>query len=797
MRCDRNCAGRRRAAASGLATAAVWLIATLAPGAAVAAPGAITSVLTGQTVSGQPIGCTTQSDGVRVCDGDYATRADTRLRSFDSTPLALYVILPPAPAAGTPDGPYPLVVQSHGWGSSASGPANTEYYGPTGDQWARDGYAVLELTARGFGDSCGSEASRLADPSGCQNGYIRLDDDRYEVRDVQYAVGLLVDEGIADPARIGVTGESYGGGVSLALATLKDRVMNADGMLRQWRSPDGTPLSIAAAAPVIPWSDLVESLVPNGRTLDYRITGPTDDLSPIGVEKQSFVAGLYAEGSGSGYYARADTNSQADLTTWFAALNAGEPYDTNSEDQSIIAQIARYHSSYYLLDGAYGTAREAPSPLLVANGFTDDLFPVDEALRYYNLERSLYPNDPFALFDFDGGHMRGQNKPADRALLSQRIQAFFDHYVKGTGATPQLGATALTQTCPASAPSGGPYWAPTWAGLHPGEVDLSSAAAQTISSSAGDPTIAKTFDPIAGGGACATATATDQGAGVASYRLAAATGDGYTLLGAPTVTAKLAPGGQYPLIAARLLDVDPATNTETLVARGLYRVTSGGVQTFQLHPGAWHFAAGQIPKLELLGQDPPYARTSNGQFTISVSDLELQLPVHEAPGTSPVVQAPHPPPTGGSGPGGVGGPGGHRGRPGGSRARCTARPSARILRRGTHLSTRRLSVAGTASELRCRGAARRRERVRRVLVSVYRSVGHGRCRFVLADGHLSRARRCSRTLPLRARGTSHWRLRRRLRIPRGVYTIRVRATDGAGHRSRLYARGSSLRLRAR
>ena len=100
---------------------------------------------------------------------------------------------------------------------------------------------MLQLAARGFGDSCGTPASRAADPAACQNGYIRLDDERYEVRDVQYATGLLVDEGVVDPNRIGATGESYGGGVSLELATLKDRVMNADGTLSPWRSPAGSP----------------------------------------------------------------------------------------------------------------------------------------------------------------------------------------------------------------------------------------------------------------------------------------------------------------------------------------------------------------------------------------------------------------------------------------------------------------------------------------------------------------------------------------------------------------------------
>ncbi|HET8976620.1 MAG TPA: CocE/NonD family hydrolase [Solirubrobacteraceae bacterium] len=618
-----------------------------AAAAPTAASAAITTVFAGHTVSGQGVSCAPQSDGTRVCHGDYSSSggADTRLQSFDGTPLALYVTLPPAPASGT-DGSYPLVVQSHGWDEPTTGPTDTQYYGPTADAWARQGYAVLQLDARGFGDSCGTAASRLADPTGCQNGYIRLDDERYEARDAQYAVGLLVDEGVVDPARIGATGESYGGGLSLELATLRNRIMNADGSLRPWTSPAGTPLSIAAAAPVIPWSDLAYSLVPNGRTLDYGVTSPTADLSPIGVEKQSFVTGLYGEGNQSDYYAPPGTNPQADLTSWFADLNAGEPYDTNPSDVAVIQQIAQYHSPYYLLDGAYGTASQAPSPLFVANGFTDDLFPVDEAVRYYNAERSLYPSDPISLFDWDGGHERGQNKPADNALLSARIQAFFDHYVKGSGAQPQLGATALTQTCPKTAPSGGPYWASTWAGLHPGEVDFSSAPGQTISSSAGNPATAQAVDPITGPGACATVTATDQGPGVATYRLPAAQGSGYTLLGAPAVIADLQSTGAYPFIAARLWDVDTATNTETLVARGLYRLSPtapDGRQVFQLHPGAWHFAAGHVPKLELLGQDSPYARTSNGQFQITVSHLQLRLPVHDAPGSAPGVHRPRAP----------------------------------------------------------------------------------------------------------------------------------------------------------
>ncbi|MGH2895222.1 MAG: CocE/NonD family hydrolase [Solirubrobacteraceae bacterium] len=751
------------------------------------ASASISSVLSGETVSGQAIPCTTQPDGTRVCQGDFSSSGgpDTRLKSFDGTPLAVYVILPPAPASGT-DGSYPLVVQSHGWGGQAGGAADTQYGGPTADQWAKDGYAVLQLTARGFGDSCGSAASRLADPAGCANGYIRLDDDRYEVRDVQNAIGLLVDDDIADPAEIGVTGESYGGGVSLALATLRNRVMNADGSVSPWRSPAGTSLRIAAAAPVIPWSDLVYALIPNGRTLDYQVASPTADLTPLGVEKQSFVSGLYALGSLSGYYAPAGSDAQADLTTWFASLNAGEPYDGNAEDEAIATQIAQYHSSYYLLDGAYGVAPEAPPPLLIANGFTDDLFPVDQALRYYNLERAKYPGDWISLFDFDGGHERGQNKPADGAILAQRIQEFFDTFVR-TSPKPlprtAPSVTALTQACPKAAPSGGPFTASTWAGLHPGEVDFTSEAAQTVSSAAGNPTVAQAVDPISGPGACATATATDQGAGVASYRLPAATGSGYTLLGSPTVIANLSPNGTFPELAARLWDVDPAANTETLVARGLYRVTAGGPQVFQLHPGAWHFAAGHIPKLELLGQDSPYARTSNGQFSIAVSDLELRLPVHEVPGTpgTPGAVAPPRPPF--SSPA----------------ARCTARPTSRIAKRAVRASRHGFFVRGNASERQCPGAAvavRRKERVAHVFVSVYRTYAHGRCRFLLRSGRLGAKRSCAKPVQFRARGTGVWSLRRRQRIPRGTYLLRADAVDGL-HRHQRHSGASVVRVRVR
>ena len=179
-----------------------------------------------------PISCVAEADGVRVCHGDGKgpdpKGPDLRMKTFDGMPIELYVTLPPAPASGT-DGNYPLVILSHGWGAPPSGPDDSQYGGPTARQWAKQGYATVQLAARGWGDSCGVLNSRFLTPAECANGYVRRVDYRYELHDAQLAAALLVDEGIADPNRIGAQGESYGGGTSLALGTLNDRMMTLDG----------------------------------------------------------------------------------------------------------------------------------------------------------------------------------------------------------------------------------------------------------------------------------------------------------------------------------------------------------------------------------------------------------------------------------------------------------------------------------------------------------------------------------------------------------------------------------------
>lgn len=592
----------------------VLAVATAALAAPQAAQATITSVFDGDVT------CSVESDGVRFC-GSTSPRSTSD--AWDGVPIDVSVAFPPEPAVG-PDGDFPLVMMFHGYGGQKSGLGSMQH-------WLDKGYATFSMTDRGFHESCGSAASKAADPAGCAGGYVRLIDNRYEVRDAQEFAGRLADQGVGliDPREIAAIGGSYGGGMSMALGALKDRMVMPDYSIVPWESPDGKPMRIAAAAPNIPWTDLAYSLAPNGSTLDYVDDAPYSGR--VGVSKQSYVSGLYLSGLGApGYYAAAGLDPTADLVGWRDRLNDGEPY--GPESQEIIDELTQHHSSYYIDHSV------KPAPMLMSSGFTDDLFPADETIRFYNRTMGEHPTADLALFFGDFGHPRAQNKPDVTGALGARQDAWIDHYVKGTGPEPQHGVEAYTETCPGSAPSGGPHAAKDWASIAPGEIRLDDPAKQTI---AADSSTDGAFNPTSTG-ACAT-TPADDTAGAAVYELDPAPAQGYTLMGAVSVIARFELRGETSQVAARLLDVAP-DGTETLVDRGLWRPANGGPtkQVFQLHPNGWTFEAGHAPKLELIAADgtvvnsPPYlssyGRPSDGQQAVTVSKLELRMPVLEKPG---------------------------------------------------------------------------------------------------------------------------------------------------------------------
>src|SRR3954465_125054 len=157
---------RRKLIAGAAAAAALALL----PAAAEAAPA--------------PFGhaCTPQN-GVRFCPTpDLASRP----ASFDGTPIDVDVTLP-----ATGDGPFATILLLHGLGGTKTSFENATGGDQSYTNWsfARQGYAVVTPPARGFGNSCGAPASRTG---GCEAGWTRLGDMRYEVRDIQTLTGRLV-----------------------------------------------------------------------------------------------------------------------------------------------------------------------------------------------------------------------------------------------------------------------------------------------------------------------------------------------------------------------------------------------------------------------------------------------------------------------------------------------------------------------------------------------------------------------------------------------------------------------------
>ena len=568
----------------------------------------------------EPFGhsCEAQN-GVLFCP--TTSRAE-RVPTFDGVPLDVDVTLP---AQG--NGPFPTIVMLHGWGGSKTAFESTSPAGGYNNNFfARQGYAVVNYTARGFGDSCGG-ASPPDRAGPCGKGYIHLADTRYEARDTQYLLGRLADQGIVKPGRIGVTGVSYGGGQSMELAFLNDRIRRLDGTLAPWRSPNGKALRIAAAYPRWPWSDLVDALLSNGRFLDTQVAPFGQSLNPVGVPIQSYISGLYAAGSVAGYYCGTApasspcTDRDANLPLSFAEIQAGKPL---SADARAALRSVYEHNSAYSLAFLEGASR--PAPLLIQNGWTDDLFPVQHALRPYNLLRSRYPGFPVSLQFGDLGHSRGANKAATNQVFFGQAARFFDAYLNNEGSPPPRGSvTAFTQTCPRSVPDGGPFRAPGWGTIHQGSLEFGSNLDKTFTSAGGNQNVAAQFDPIGGTtDSCKTIDIVNE-PNTATYRHSFTSP--FTMLGRPTVRAQIQTTGQFGQIAARLWDLMP-NGQQRLVDRGVYALHNGqsGQIVFQLHGNGYRFGQGHRVALQLLGRDAPYYQNSNGTFSVRVQNLSVRLP---------------------------------------------------------------------------------------------------------------------------------------------------------------------------
>jgi hypothetical protein len=562
------------------------------------------------------------SYGVRLCRGGLVGTQDLRVPSFDGVPLDADLTLPAGGKA-----PYPLIVLLQGIGGTKFDYESTSDDGMLDNvTMASQGWAVLDYTARGFGDSCGTAASRANTPA-CAKGWEQLADQRYEVHDTQYLAGVLVDEGYARPA-FAVAGVSYGGGQSLELAMLKNRIRLTNGRYVPFVSPKRhIPMRIAAAFALWPWDDLVTSLTPNGQLSTGTVTPAAADRQPAGVAKGEWDSVLYAVAA-AGYLAPPGVDPQSDLTDWENATVAGEPF--NATEASALTDLQSYKSAIGI-----PMAKGGPAPTVIQSGWTDSLFPVNEALHYSNRVAASGAKTPLLLIFDDVGHPWAQDKPADIAFNNTTGIAFLDAVVLHHR-QPDTGIDVRAQTCPASAPSGPTVHAPSYGALQTGTTQLVGTGPQQVTSSGGNPTVATALDAV-NHPLCDPLPAAPE-PGTATYTVPAGA-TGLHILGGVTIKADLSVTGTYPELIGRLWDVSPNGTTRQIVEMGAFRpsvnqaattapsATATQSMSFELPPDDYVVPAGDTLELELVGSTAPFFRASNGTFAITVTNLHATVPL--------------------------------------------------------------------------------------------------------------------------------------------------------------------------
>ena len=579
--------------------------------------------------------------------------------------LDVDVSLPPESMPAPTNG-FPVIVFMHGCctGSKASWEATTT--DPSGEKWhdttawfASRGYVVITYTSRGF----------VNQENKGSTGETQLQSRQFEINDYQYLAGVIADDNFrprffkANGSKVVTIGGSYGGGFSWL--TLTDP---------RWASPGGKPMKLAATAPKYGWTDLVNSLMPNGRQssdpakLSSTTVSGADSRNPTGILKQSIVAGLF--GTGSNATGNHTTFPQY-LTDAFACLNSGETfYDgptcastfgPGGTLESLLADRSAYYQQRF-----FDQIASEPSyrvPVFSAGTFYDPLFPTVEHARMANRLRSVVPNYPVKEYYGDYEHLYSRNLDkewddvcgdrvcnradyvnganADPAGLTRRgvntmISRFIDHYAappaNASEPAPSFETTAALRTCPPSSDAGERFSGASLQALAPGRLEPALGAVRTQTSNPNPNPHAADADPVAaeGRGVDCIVSSGDAGPGVAVFE-SEPFASLQTVLGVGRVTIDYATLATDLELNTRLYDV-AADGTAALIDRGVYRVKKapapgGDVASYELLGAAWTIPAGHRLRVEVAQDDSPFARADNFASSATINSVRLSLPV--------------------------------------------------------------------------------------------------------------------------------------------------------------------------
>lgn len=472
-----------------------------------------------------------------------------------------------APGAG--GGRRPAVLLGHGFGGSK------DDVRAEAEQLARDGYAVLTWSARGFGSSTGT---------------IGLNDPDREVADARRLIDWLAErpevqlDKPGDP-RVGMAGSSYGGAVALLTA--------------------GHDARVDALAPQITYWNLADALFPHGvfKKLWTGLFFTTGSVgSPAGG---SAPTAPVAPGCG---------RFEARLCAMYERVAvAGKP------DAAARALLERRSPS------AVGDRITVPT--LIVQGQTDSLFPLDQADA---MQRALRKNGaPVAVDWIAGGHDGGDR---ESARIADRTRTWFDRHLKGDKGADTGPAFRISRSGGVDSTNGSVQLRGASGATYPGldndtrQVPL-TARQQRFGNpaGAGPPAISAVPGLGALGGLSSlgggpTLDLPGQYARFDSAPLDAP----LHVTGSPTATVRVRSSSADAVLFAKVYDIGPDGRRQVLPAQLVapYRITDtrdGRRVTLRLPAIDHEFAAGHRMRLVVSATDLAYASpTTPATYTVSL-----------------------------------------------------------------------------------------------------------------------------------------------------------------------------------
>jgi ABC-2 type transport system ATP-binding protein len=514
--------------------------------------------------------------GVAAASGPGpVTARDVRISVTDGPHDDEHVVLDATFFTPSGTGRVPAILLAHGFGETK------DNVRPEAESLAQAGFAVLTWSARGFGAS---------------TGQIALDSPDYEVKDVEGLVGwlaarpqVLLDHP-GDP-RVGIAGDSYGGGIALLAAAYDHRI---DGVVAQST-----------------WNNLATALFPNAAAGG----SPAD-----GVFKKQWASLLFAAGAGASRSGQAGPGA--------AGLKGTGGDAGGSLCGRFLPSICAMYQQVALrgmatpqaiatLDASSpsSVASRMTAPTLLMQGEQDSLFGLDQADANYETLR--HNGTPADMVWFAGGHDGGDQETARVAALTA---AWFHRWLDA-GAAPASAATgqpgfAVTRTLGLDPTDGSVSLGVAAAARYPGlggarqqDVPLSGPEQAAVNPAGGNPAAISSLPGVGqdlGLGAGVSIDMPGQFAAFMSARLPAPV----QLTGSATVRLRVtAPAGAT--LFAKLYDVDQA-GTATLPAPVVAPVrvaASRGAQVVTVRLGAMDhdFSAGNRLELVVATTDSGYA----------------------------------------------------------------------------------------------------------------------------------------------------------------------------------------------